>query len=106
MKRAFVVLLVVSMLLAVIGSVAVIGVVDFVKNWIRNKKAVKWVVLAVSVAVAIILSPLVPAVITTIIIMALLILAVSTIARNAVVDGIPALVTKFIGAAKPPETGK
>jgi hypothetical protein len=45
--------------LVVIGSVAVIGAVDFVKNW-THKKAVKWVVLIVSLLIAFILSPLVP----------------------------------------------
>jgi predicted MFS family arabinose efflux permease len=89
-------------LLVVIGSVAVIGVVDFVKNWV-HKKAIKWVVLCVSLIVAVILSPLTPPLVTTIVIMWLLILAVATIARNAIVDGLPNLVAKFIGSAKPPE---
>jgi MFS superfamily sulfate permease-like transporter len=88
--------------LVVIGSVAVIGVVDFVKNW-THKKAAKWVVLVVSLIIAVILSPLTPPLVSTIIIMWLLILAVATIARNAIVDGLPSLVTKFIGSAKPPE---
>jgi hypothetical protein len=88
--------------LVIIDSVAVIGVVDFVKNW-AHKEAVKWVVLIVSFVIAIILSPLVPPIVSTIIILWLLILAVATIARNAIVDGLPNLVTRFIGAAKPPE---
>jgi len=89
-------------MLVVIGSVAVIGVVDFVKNW-THKKAVKWVVLFVSLVIAIVLSPLTPPLLATIIILWLLILAVATIARNAVVDGLPLLVTRFMGAAKPEE---
>jgi predicted MFS family arabinose efflux permease len=89
-------------LLVIIGSAAVIGVVDFCKNWFR-KKAVKWAVLFVSLAVAIVLSPLTPPMVATIIILWLLILATATIARNAVVDGLPSLVGRFMGAAKPPE---
>jgi len=81
-----------------IGAVAVIGLVDFLKNFIRNKTAVKWIVLVVSLAISIILSPLVPALITTIIILWLLILAVSTIARNTIVDGLPGIVSKVIGS--------
>jgi MFS superfamily sulfate permease-like transporter len=90
-------------LLVTIGSVAVIGIVEFLKNWRHNKKAVKWVVLFVSLGIAVVLSPLVPAWAATIIILWLLILAVATIARNSVVDGLPGLVSKFMGAAKPPE---
>jgi len=87
-------------MLVLIGSVAVIGVVDFVKNWTR-KKAVKWVVLFVSLIISIVLSPLTPPLLSTIIILWLLILAVATIARNSVVDGLPFLVTRFMGTAKP-----
>jgi predicted MFS family arabinose efflux permease len=89
-------------LLVIIGSVAVIGVVDFCKNWF-HKKRVKWVVLVVSLGIAVVLSPLTPPLIATIIVMWLLILAVATIARNAIVDGLPNLVSKVMGAAKPPE---
>lgn len=92
-------------MLVVIGSVAVIGVVDFVKNWTR-KKAVKWVVLFVSLIIAIVLSPLTPPLLATIIILWLLILAVATIARNSIVDGLPFLVTRFMRAAKPEEENK
>jgi hypothetical protein len=89
-------------LLVVIGSVAVIGAVDFCKNWLR-KRTVKWAVLFTSLGIALVLSPLVPAWISTVVIMWLLILSVSTIARNAVVDGLPSLVARFMGAMKPPE---
>lgn len=91
--------------MVVICSVAVIGVVDFVKNWV-TKKAVKWVVLFVSLGVAMANSPLVPALITTVLDMWLLTLAVSTIARNSVVDGLPSLVARFMGGAKPDEGKK
>jgi len=89
-------------MLVLIGAVAVIGVVDFVKNW-THKKAVKWVVLIVSLIIAIVLSPLTPPLLSTIIILWLLILAVATIARNSVVDGLPSLVARFMGTAKPEE---
>jgi len=87
-------------MLVLIGSVAVIGIVEFVKNWTR-KKGTKWVVLIVSLAIAIVLSPLTPPLVSTIIILWLLILAFSTIARNALVDGMPYLVTRFMGSIKP-----
>ena len=86
-------------MLVIIGSVAVIGIVEFVKNWTR-KKGTKWVVLIVSLAIAIVLSPLTPPLVATIIILWLLILAFSTIARNAFVDGMPNLVTRFMGSIK------
>jgi hypothetical protein len=81
-----------------IGSVAVIVIVDFAKCFIKSKQAVKWIVFFVSLIIAIVLSPLVPALITTIIIFWLLILAVSTICRNAVVDGLPNLTSRFMGS--------
>jgi hypothetical protein len=82
-------------ILVVIGSVAVIGLVDFCKNWF-HKKAVQWVVLCVSLGVAVVLSPITPPLVATILILWLLILAVSTIARNAVIDGLPHLVSGFL----------
>jgi len=85
---------------ALTGAVCVIGLADFAKCWIKGKKAVKWIVLLCSLFVAYILSPLVPAVVTAVIIMWLLILAIATIARNAVVDGLPALVSRAIGSIK------
>ena len=93
-------------LIALIGAVSVIGLVDFIKCWITNKKAVKWIVLFVSLGISFILSPLVPAIITTIIIIWLLILALSTIARNAIVDGLPSLASKLMGSTKPAGEGK
>jgi hypothetical protein len=88
-------------LLVIIGSVAVIGLVDFCKNWVR-KKATKWIVLLVSFGVAIVLSPITPQLVSTIIIMWLLILAVSTLARNAIVDGLPNIVAGFMKAMSVP----
>ena len=86
------------------GAVCVVGVVDFVKCWFKNKKsAVKWIVFIISLAIAIILSPLVPPIATGIIILWLAILAVATIARNAVVDGLPAMIAKIMGAQKKEE---
>jgi len=84
--------------IVLIGSIAVIGVVDFAKCFIKNKQAVKWIVFFVSLVIAIILSPLVPPLITTIVILWLLILAVSTICRNAVVDGLPNIINRVMGS--------
>jgi predicted MFS family arabinose efflux permease len=83
--------------IVVIGSIAVIGVVDFSKCFIKNKQAVKWIVFFVSLIIAIVLSPLVPPLITMIVILWLLILAVSTIARNAIVDGLPSIISRVMG---------
>jgi len=85
--------------LVVMGAVAVIGLVDFLKCFVKNKKAVKWMVFFVSLGIAVLMSPITPPMVTTIIMFWLLILAVSTIARNAVVDGLPAIISKAMGAA-------
>jgi hypothetical protein len=84
-------------IIVLIGSVAVIGIVDFAKCFIKSKQAVKWIVFFVSLIIAIVLSPLVPALITIIVILWLLILAVSTICRNAIVDGLPNLTSRIMG---------
>jgi len=85
-------------LVVVMGAVAVIGIVDFLKCWVK-KKVIKWVVFFVSLGVSIVLSPLVPPLVSTIIILWLLILSVATIARNSIVDGLPNLVNKLIGGS-------
>jgi len=90
-------------LLSLIGAVCVIGVVDFCKNWVKRKAAIKWVVFFVSLFVAVILSPLTPPLARTIIILWLLILALATITRNAIVDGLPALITHIMGSTKTEE---
>jgi hypothetical protein len=79
-----------------IGSVAVIGVVDFLKCFIKKQQAVKWIVFFVSLAVAAVLSPLVPPLVATIVILWLLILAVSTMCRNVIVDGLPAIISRAV----------
>lgn len=83
--------------LAVLGAVCVIGLADFLKNWIKRKTAIKWMVFFVSLFVSYILSPLVHPAITAVVIMWLLILAISTMARNAIVDGLPAIISKLMG---------
>jgi Na+/melibiose symporter-like transporter len=92
-------------LIVIIGAVAVIGLVDFLKCWITGKKKIKWIVLIVSLVVSAIMSPLVPALVTTIVILWLLILAVSTMARNAIAKGLPNLIGKFMGGVKPDDGG-
>lgn len=79
-------------LIALMGAVAVIGLVNFLKCFIQGKKAVKWVVLFTSLGIAFVLSPLTPPIVTTVIILWLLVLALATIARDAIVDGIPKLI--------------
>ena len=93
-------------LIVIIGAVAVIGIVDFLKCWVTDKKKVKWIVLFVSLVISIIMSPLVPALVTTIVILWLLVLAVSTIARNAIVKGLPNLIGKLMGGEKTNDGGK
>jgi hypothetical protein len=89
-------------IIVIIGSIAVVGIVDFVKCFIKNKTAVKWIVLFVSLIIAIILSPLVPSLVTIIVILWLLILAVATIARNAIVDGLPSIISKAMNSMGSP----
>jgi len=86
-------------MIVIIGAVCVIGVVDFCKCWTKNRKRdTKWIVLFVSLVIAIVLSPLVPAWLTVIIILWLCMLAVATIARNTIVDGLPHLIGKAMGS--------
>jgi len=75
-------------IIVLVGAVAVIGITDFIKHFVKNKTASKWIVLVVSLVIAIILSPLVPSRVTTVIMLWLLILALATMARNAIVDGL------------------
>ena len=89
-------------LIAFMGAVAVIGLVNFLKYFIQGKKAVKWIVLLVSLGIAFTLSPLTPPIVTTIVMLWLLILAIATLARDAIVDGIP----KIIGGLMSRSTGE
>jgi hypothetical protein len=86
--------------MVLIGSITVIGIVEFLKCWVINKKSIKWIVLFVSLAISIVISPLVPPLPTLIIILWLMILAVSVIAHNTIVDGIPIMVQKIMGGMK------
>lgn len=80
-------------MVALIGAVCVIGITNFLKNWITNKKIIKWAVLLVSLFIGIVMSPLVEAIYTTIIIMWFLILAIATLARDAIVAGLPGMIS-------------
>ena len=85
-------------MLALMGAVCVIGVVDYLKCFFEKKRNVtRWVVLFLSLFVAVIISPLVPAILTTIIIIWLLILALATIGKKHIIDGIEGLIEKMIG---------
>ena len=78
-------------LISFMGAVAVVGLVNFLKCFIPGKKAIKWIVLVVSLAVAFVLGPLTPPVITTIVMFWLLILAIATIAWDVIKAGISTL---------------
>ena len=83
---------------SLIGAVCVIGLVDYFKCFFESrKKATRWVVLFVSLAVSVILSPLVPGVITAIIIVWFLILSIATIAKKNIIDSIQLIIIKMTG---------
>ena len=91
-------------MIVVMGSVAVIGIVEFMKCWASCKKRTKWVVFFVSLVISVILSPITPPLISAIVMIWLLVLAVATICRNAIVDGLPNMVSKLMGAMKTGDT--
>jgi len=93
-------------LIAFMGAVAVIGLVNFLKGFIPNKKAIKWIVLFCSLGISFILSPLVPPILTTIIMIWLLVLAIATIAWDVVIKGIPKIVGGLFSKASGQEIVK
>jgi hypothetical protein len=95
-------------MLALIGAVCVIGVVDYLRCFFEGKKhAIRWVVLFLSLVVAFILSPLVPGVITTIVILWLLILSIATIAKKTIIDWLQTMTGNIMsGANKGGKDGK
>jgi hypothetical protein len=85
------------LLIALTGALCVIGVADYLRCFFERKhNMIRWVVLFLSLFVAITLSPVTPAILTTIIILWLLILALATIGKKAIIDGIPALISMII----------
>lgn len=83
--------------ISLIGAICVVGVVDYLRCFFENKKKfIRWVVLFLSLIVAIIFSPIVPSVITTIVIIWLLILSIATIAKKALIDGVPILINQIM----------
>ena len=83
-------------ILAIVGAVCVIGVVDYLKCFFEGKKkAIRWVVLFMSLIVAFLLSQTVPAIISFLVITWLLILALATIFKKHIIDGIGALIDKI-----------
>jgi hypothetical protein len=87
-------------MLALMGAVCVVGVVDYLRCFFEKKRnVIRWVVLFLSLLVAIILSPIVPTIITTIVIIWLLILALATIGKKHIIDGIGGLINKMTGAS-------
>jgi predicted MFS family arabinose efflux permease len=94
-------------MLALMGAVCVIGVVDYLKCFFEKKRNVtRWVVLFMSLFVAVIISPLVPTVLTTIIIIWLLILALATIGKKHIIDSIEGLIDKMTGIPNINKGGK
>ena len=84
-------------MLALMGAVCVIGIVDYSRCFFSGrKKAIRWIVLILSLAVAIILSPITPPLLTVIIILWLLILALASIGKKAIIDGIPKIIDQTI----------
>ena len=79
-----------------IGAVAVLGLSEFFKCWVRRKALIKWMVFFTSLGVGVILSPLVPAVVTTLVMTWLLILAVAVLAHRTILDGVPNLIAKVM----------
>ena len=93
-------------LIAFMGAIAVIGLVNFLKGFIKNKKAIKWIVLFCSLGISFVLSPLVPPIITTIIMIWLLVLAIATIAWDVVIKGIPKVISGLFSKASGQEIAK
>lgn len=94
-------------MLALMGAVCVIGVVDYMRCFFERKKnAIRWVVLFMSMFVAVILSPVIPSHITVIVILWLLILALATIGKKTIIDGIPAIINKMIGVSTDANKGE
>jgi hypothetical protein len=87
-------------LLSLMGAVCVIGVVEYLKCFFEKKKnATRWVVLFLSLSVAVVISPLVPNIITTVVIIWLLIIALSTIGKKNIIDGIGGIINKMTGVS-------
>jgi len=84
-------------LIALIGAVCVVGVVEYLRSFFERKKnAIRWVVLVVSLIVAVIIS--MRTWLATILIIFLLILALAVIGKRTIVDGIQAIINKITGA--------
>ena len=85
-------------MLSLMGAVCVIGVVEYLKTTFFEKKKMitRYLVLILSVIIAITLSPLTPPYITVIIILTMLIISLSTIGKKHIVDGIGKLIDGII----------
>lgn len=90
-------------ILSLIGGVCVIGIVNYLKCWVKNKETIKWLVFFVSLLIAFILSPLISPIITVLLILWFLILSVATIAFDAVTKGLPHMVKNTMGVEKAKE---
>jgi len=86
-------------LIAFMGAVAVVGLVNFLKGFIPGKKAIKWIVLFCSLGISFVLSPLVPPIFATIVMIWLLVLSIATMAWDAIVKGIPKIINGLFSKA-------
>jgi hypothetical protein len=94
-------------MLALMGAVCVIGVVDYLRCFFEKKRnVIRWVVLFLSLLVAIVFSPIIPTIITTIVIIWLLILALATIGKKHIIDGIGGLINRMTGVSANKPEGK
>jgi len=85
-------------MLAFMGATCVIGTIDYLKTsfFEKKKNATRFLVLFLSILIAVTLSPITPPFITIIIILTLLIISLSTIGKKHIVDGIGKLIDGVI----------
>jgi hypothetical protein len=87
----------VLLLIALLGALCVVGVVDYLRCFFEKKRnTIRWVVLLLSLLVAIVLSPITPRFVATIIILWLLILALATIGKKALIEGVPMIILMVV----------
>jgi len=88
-------------LVGIVGAICVIGVVDYLRCFFENKKkSMRWVVLIFSLFVSVIFSPYTPTALAVMVIFFLFILAIASIGKKALIDGIPNLISKILGSVK------
>jgi hypothetical protein len=85
-------------IIAVIGALCVIGATDYLRCFFETtKRATRWVVLAMSLFVAVNISPLVPVLATTVVIGWLLTLALATLFKKHIIDAVGKVIDALAG---------